>query len=67
VFLLTFDEDDRSAGNRIPTVLVGQHVMPGNSAQRVNHYGVLRTLLDMYGLACVGNACSASPLTGIWN
>jgi phospholipase C len=67
VFLLTFDEDDWSAGNRIPTVLVGQHVKTGSSAQKVNHYGVLRTLLDMYGLACIDKACGASPITGIWN
>jgi hypothetical protein len=67
VFLLTFDEDDRSASNRIPTVLVGQPVKPGTYPQRVDHYGVLRTLLDMYGLACMGNSCGASPITGIWN
>jgi phospholipase C len=66
VFLLTFDEDDRSASNRIPTVLVGQHVQPGTSTQQVNHYGVLRTVLDMYGLACIANTCSASPIAGIW-
>jgi phospholipase C len=67
VFLLTFDEDDRSASNRIPTVLVGQHVTAGSSSQKVTHYGVLRTLLDMYGLACVANSCGAAPISGIWN
>ncbi|HEV7896411.1 MAG TPA: alkaline phosphatase family protein [Planosporangium sp.] len=67
VFLLTFDEDDRSASNRIPTVLVGQHVTTAASSQQVNHYGVLRTLQDMYGLACIAKTCGASPITGIWN
>lgn len=67
VLLLTFDEDDFSASNRIPTLFVGQPVKPGSYSTRVNHYGILRTLLDMYGLPCVGSACSATPLTTIWN
>ncbi|GII20911.1 alkaline phosphatase family protein [Planosporangium mesophilum] len=67
VFLLTFDEDDHSASNRIPTVLVGQHVRTMASSQRVTHYGVLRTLQDMYGVACTANSCSASAISGIWN
>jgi phosphatidylinositol-3-phosphatase len=67
VLLLTFDEDDFSASNRIPTLFVGQPVQPGSYSTRVNHYSILRTLLDMYGLPCVGSACSATPLTTIWN
>jgi hypothetical protein len=67
VLLLTFDEDDYSASNRIPTLLVGQPVKPGSYSTRVTHYGILRTLLDMYALPCVGNACGATPLTTIWN
>lgn len=67
VLLLTFDEDDYSASNRIPTLFVGQPVKPGSYSTRVTHYGVLRTLLDMYGLPCVGSACGATPLTTIWN
>jgi hypothetical protein len=66
VLLLTFDEDDYSASNRIPTLFVGQPVKPGSYSTRVTHYGILRTLLDMYGLPCVGSACSAVPLTTIW-
>jgi phosphatidylinositol-3-phosphatase len=67
VLLLTFDEDDYSASNRIPTLFVGQPVKPGSYRTRVNHYGILRTLLDMYGLPCIGSACGASPVTTIWN
>jgi phosphatidylinositol-3-phosphatase len=66
LLLLTFDEDDYSASNRIPTLLVGQPVLPGSYGTRVNHYGILRTLLDMYGLPCVANACGAAPVAGIW-
>jgi acid phosphatase len=34
--------------------------------QRVDHYGLLRTIEDMYGLPPLGEAASARPLTGIW-
>jgi acid phosphatase len=42
-------------------------VRPGTtSAQRIDHYDVLRTLEDMYGLTPLGSAATAQPLTGIW-
>jgi hypothetical protein len=67
VLLLTFDEDDSgSGGNRVPTLFVGQPVKPGAYPERVTHYGILRTLLDIYGLPCIANSCSASPITDIW-
>jgi hypothetical protein len=28
---------------------------------------VLRTIEDAYGLACVANSCTASPIADIWN
>jgi hypothetical protein len=67
VLILTFDEDNWLAGNRIATVLYGQPVAPGSSsATRYNHYSVLRTIEDMYGTAHAGNAASAPDITGIW-
>ncbi|MET9257721.1 alkaline phosphatase family protein [Streptomyces sp. NPDC003717] len=67
VLAVTFDEDNRLAGNRIATVLYGQPVKPGSSsATRYSHYSLLRTLEDMYGTAHAGNAASASDITGIW-
>ena len=69
LLVVTFDEDNRLAGNRIPTVLYGQHVTPGSSsATTYNHYDVLRTLEDLAGLSThAGNAASAKDITGIWN
>ncbi|MEU0075898.1 alkaline phosphatase family protein [Streptomyces sp. NPDC006332] len=69
VLAVTFDEDDKLSGNRIPTVLYGQHVTPGSSsATTYNHYNVLRTVEDLAGLtAHAGNAASAADITGIWN
>ncbi len=67
LFVLTFDEDDNSSNNRIPTILVGQMVTPGvQSNQQVNHYGLLATFEDMYGLGRIGSAAGVSPLTGIF-
>ncbi|KDN82581.1 alkaline phosphatase family protein [Kitasatospora cheerisanensis] len=69
LLVVTFDEDNSLSGNRIPTVVYGQHVIPGSStATTYNHYNVLRTLEDLAGLSThAGNAASASDITGIWN
>ncbi|MFD7199678.1 alkaline phosphatase family protein [Streptomyces sp. NPDC059893] len=67
LLVVTFDEDNRLAGNKIPTVLYGQQVTPGaTSATTYNHYDVLRTIEDMYGLPHAGNAASGKDITGIW-
>ncbi|MFD9390734.1 alkaline phosphatase family protein [Streptomyces sp. NPDC060000] len=69
ILAVTFDEDNKLSGNRIPTVLYGQHVTPGSSSSTTyNHYNVLRTVEDLAGLSAhAGNAASASDITGIWN
>ncbi|MFJ8195918.1 alkaline phosphatase family protein [Streptomyces sp. NPDC096152] len=68
LLVVTFDEDNRLSGNRIPTVLYGQPVTPGSSSSTTyNHYDLLRTLEDTQGLAAhAGNAASAQDITGIW-
>jgi hypothetical protein len=66
LLIITADEDDHSADNRIATLLVGAHVAPGRYAQRIDHYGLLRTIEDAYGLAPVGNSAQAKPISGIW-
>ncbi|MGH3374205.1 MAG: alkaline phosphatase family protein [Actinoallomurus sp.] len=67
VLIVTFDEDNHLAGNRIATVLYGQPVTPGSSSgAQYDHYSVLRTIEDMYGTAHAGNAASASDITGVW-
>jgi len=67
LLVLTFDEDNGSAANHIATVLVGPMVTTGASDQRIDHYSVLRTVGDMYGLPPVGHAADAAPLAGIWS
>ena len=50
LFVLTYDEDDFTPTNRVPTIMVGPMAKAGQYNEHVNHYSVLRTLLDMYGL-----------------
>jgi phosphatidylinositol-3-phosphatase len=66
LLLITYDEDDGSAANRILTLISGAGVRPGQYKQRIDHYCVLRTLEDLYGLAPIGSAATARPITGIW-
>ena len=48
---MTFDEDDGKSGNHIPTLVVGPGVSPGMvSDARFDHYSLLRSVEDMFGL-----------------
>ncbi|ETK37368.1 alkaline phosphatase family protein [Microbispora sp. ATCC PTA-5024] len=69
LLIVTFDEDNKLAGNRIAAVVYGQAVKAGSSSSTTyNHYSLLRTLEDMAGLTThAGNAASASDITGIWS
>ncbi len=53
--------------NRIPTLVIGAHVVPGStSATAYTHYHLLRTLEDFYGLTPIGGSASVSAISGIW-
>jgi hypothetical protein len=41
-------------------------VRAGVYAERVDHYGLLRTIEDAYGLTPLRRAKDASPLSKIW-
>ncbi|WP_412539368.1 alkaline phosphatase family protein [Longispora sp. K20-0274] len=66
LLIATFDEDNFSSVNQIATVMVGEKVRTGSYSEQINHYNVLRTLEDAYGLSALGNAASATPITDIW-
>jgi phosphatidylinositol-3-phosphatase len=66
LLVVTADEDDRSSDNRIATLLVGQPVAPGRYSERIDHYSVLRTIEDAYGLPRLGASAQAAPITGVW-
>jgi acid phosphatase len=66
LLILTFDEDNGLQGNRIPTLFLGPMVNPGAYPERINHYNVLRTIEDMYGLPYAGQSADAFPIEDIW-
>jgi PKD repeat protein len=66
VLVLTFDEDDNTPANQIPTVMVGQRVQPGQYSEHIDHYNVLRTIQDGFGLPPLGNSATAAPILDIW-
>ncbi|HEX6497650.1 MAG TPA: alkaline phosphatase family protein [Micromonosporaceae bacterium] len=66
LLIVTWDEDDSLSSNHIPTIFVGQQVKPGTYTERINHYNVLRTIEDAYGLPYAGNSSSATPITDVW-
>jgi hypothetical protein len=67
LFIMLFDEDDDVHDNRIAEILVGQQVIAGStSSQTLNHYGMLATIQDMYGLSRTANSVGQTSLTGIF-
>jgi hypothetical protein len=66
LLIVTWDEDDGSSDNHIPTLFVGPMVKRGSYGARIDHYGVLRTVAEMYGLQPPGKAADIAPISGIW-
>jgi acid phosphatase len=65
LLIVTWDEDS-GINNHIPTIFFGPMVTPGAYDVTMNHFDVLRTLEDMYGLPEAGASAQATPLTYIW-
>jgi hypothetical protein len=67
LLVLTFDESEtHTGGNPIATVFAGPMVAPGTYATRIDHYSILRTIQDMYGLAALGHSADTTAITGVW-
>ena len=68
LLIVTFDESGSShdTDNHIATLAVGAMVRPGVYGERVDHYRLLRTIEDMYGLPALGHSATTPALTGIW-
>ncbi|HEY6684534.1 MAG TPA: alkaline phosphatase family protein [Propionibacteriaceae bacterium] len=66
LLIVTFDEN---AGRRVKpifTIIVGAKVRPGVYRERLNHYRLLRTIEEAYGLPALGRAKGVRPLSTIW-
>ena len=66
LLIITWDEDNGKSENHIATILVGPMVRAGRYPEQTNHYGLLRTVTDMYGAQPIGLSRQASPLTTMW-
>jgi phospholipase C len=66
LLIVTWDEDDYTESNQIPTIFYGAGVTTGTYDENINHYNLLATLEQMYGLSQVGNSSGATPITDIF-
>ena len=67
LFIVVFDEDSgQDTDNQVPAIFYGQAVQPGLYGGTTNHYSLLRTVEDMYGLPYAGASATASPITSVW-
>jgi phosphatidylinositol-3-phosphatase len=66
LLIVTWDEDDTSANNHIPTIFYGVNVKTAAYSDPVSHYHVLSTVEQMYGLDKTGLAANTPPISNIW-
>ncbi len=66
LLIVTWDEDDSASGNQIPTIFVGPMVKQGQFTETINHFNLLRTIEDLYGLTKVGSAATATTISDVW-
>ncbi len=67
LLILTYDESlESDPYNHIATILLGPMVKVVDSSQNINHYSVLRTIEQLYGLPYLGNSAGASPIINVW-
>lgn len=77
VIIILYDEDERAgglatkngldAGGHVACAVVSSMVMPGSYSQQYDHYSVLRTIEDGFGIPVhLGAARNVSPINNIW-
>jgi acid phosphatase len=77
LLVITWDEDEDdytpvkdAAGatvakqylNHTVTIMAGEHVLPGVYSERIDHYGLLHTIEDFYGLSPLTDAVARAPV-----
>jgi len=67
LLVLTWDEDDYSQSNQIPTLFAGTLVIPGDYAEMIDHYTVLATLEAIYGLPPIAGAATRTAIADVWD
>lgn len=65
--IVVFDEgtssDTAGGGGHVFADISGAHVAAGTNGTSYNHFGLLRGLLNYFGLGCLGSSCSATPVS----
>lgn len=66
LLIVTWDEDDGSQSNQIPTIFVGPMVKAGRYNETITHENIFRTLESIYGLPAAHDSASVSPISDCW-
>jgi len=66
LFILTFDEGNSATQNLVPLIIYGPSVVQGLYTDYHDHYGLLRTLEDMFSLGYIGNDSTAAVIDECW-
>lgn len=66
LLIVTWDEDDYSQNNKVPAFFVGPMIKGGSYKQKINHFNLLRTIEDIYGLSYAGKSNEVNPIADIW-
>ena len=70
LLIIQYDEDESLTGgatvNKIPTMFIGSMVQGGTYNNTFTHYGLLRTIEDMYSLPICGSSITETAITNCW-
>ena len=66
LLIISWDEDDNTSVNRIPTIFYGANVKTDVYTETIDHYNVLRTIEDMYGLSHFGYSGEYGDIRDCW-
>lgn len=66
VLFITWDEDDGSAGNRVLTLEVVAGMAHRTSSKAYNHYSLLATIEDIFGVGRLGAAAKAQTIDDLF-
>jgi phosphatidylinositol-3-phosphatase len=66
LLIVTWDEDDQSQNNKVPLFITGPMIRNEVFSNKVNHFNLLRTIEDIYGLSHAGQSQKVDPIQNIW-
>ncbi len=62
-FILFDEADSKNASNRVPAIVVSGGIQPGTrSIVPHDHYSILHTLQEAWGLPCLAESCAANTV-----